>query len=179
MEERSKTRSDPRADSSAGYEFRERNSSERHKEEYDASAHGKFDTEKFIENLKIREEKEQFRRTVGKVLVVLGIVTILDSCAVFPIPLIGPPSIFIGGLISVIGLGVLASKTKMKLTNEALKVAINNNNRLTVARLALELDISLDKAEKIIKQFVKKGIAEIDIDSQDPTEGLVYKIRGI
>ncbi len=171
MEERSKTR--------AAREYGEEESPGGFKEDSKGSKAEKMRAEAIINDLKAREEKERFRRTLGKVLVVLGIVTILDSCAVFPIPLIGPPSIFIGALISVIGLGVLASKTKMKLTNEALKVAINNNNRLTVARLALELDISLDKAEKIIKQFVKKGIAEIDIDSQDPSEGLVYKIRGI
>jgi hypothetical protein len=137
------------------------------------------ETEGLIRNLKVREDREVFRRTLGRVMVILGVVTILDSCAFFPIPLIGAPSIFIGAAISLIGLGVLASRSRMRLTNEAMKLALRNNNRLTVARLALELDISLGKAEKVIKELVKKGIAEIDLESQDPSEGLVYRIRGI
>jgi hypothetical protein len=171
MKERKRTGSR----SSGEYDTR-RDSSQDHSEtekEYQG------DAESLIRDLKMREDREMFRRTVGRVLVILGVVTILDSCAFFPIPLIGAPSIIIGAAISLVGFGVLASKSRMKLTNEALKVALKNNNRLTVARLALELDISLGKAEKIIRQFVKKGIAEIDLEAQDPSEGLVYRIRGI
>jgi len=40
------------------------------------------------------------------------------------------------------------------------------------------MDISFQKAEKIIQELVRSGIAEIDLDYKDPDHSLVYKIRG-
>jgi|GEM_PF-672162 len=124
-------------------------------------------------------EQETRRRMWGRVLVVLGAVTILDSWSMFPIPLIGFPAIVVGVVVMMLGGTMLAGRRRLKDTNEALMIAMKYGNRLTVARLALELDISLNRAEKIVKKLVDKGIAEIDLDSLDPDEGIVYKIRGI
>jgi hypothetical protein len=45
--------------------------------------------------------------------------------------------------------------------------------------LALELDITLDKADRIIQELVKSGIAEIDLLHKDSTNLIVYKVRGL
>jgi uncharacterized membrane protein YkoI len=48
-----------------------------------------------------------------------------------------------------------------------------------VSRLALDMDISFKRAESIIQELVRGGIAEIDLDDQDPDHSIVYKIRGV
>ncbi len=126
-----------------------------------------------------KREKRTTRRKWGKGLIILGIITILDSCTMFPIPLVGPPAIFAGALMILVGAAMLFEPARMKETNEALMVAVKYNNRLTVPRLALEMDISLKKAEKIIRELVRNGVAEIDLEDNHPDNGYVYKIRGI
>jgi predicted transcriptional regulator len=58
-------------------------------------------------------------------------------------------------------------------------IAMKHGNRLTVPRLALEMDITLEKAEKIIDKLVKNGVAEIDLEDRDSDGALTYKIKGI
>ena len=79
----------------------------------------------------------------------------------------------------IVGFILSLPSPRMKKTNEAIMVAMRHGNRLSVARLALEMDITLDKAEQIIQTLVHKGIAEIDLESDDPQEGIIYKIKGI
>ena len=45
--------------------------------------------------------------------------------------------------------------------------------------LALEMDISFNKAEKIIQELVRSGIAEIDLDHKDPDHTITYRIKGL
>ena len=67
----------------------------------------------------------------------------------------------------------------MRDTNEAMLIGMKNNNRLTVPLLALEMDISLTKAEKIINRLMKNGVAEIDLSADDPDGGITYKLKGV
>jgi hypothetical protein len=41
------------------------------------------------------------------------------------------------------------------------------------------LDVSFEKAEKIIRELVRSGVAEIDLDQKDPDQGITYKIKGL
>ena len=68
---------------------------------------------------------------------------------------------------------------RMRETNEALVIALKNGNRLTVPRLALEMDISFKRAEKIIQKLMRNGVAEIDLDEGDPDGGITYRIKGV
>jgi predicted transcriptional regulator len=77
------------------------------------------------------------------------------------------------------GSALLAWRPRLKDTNEALLVAMKYGNSLTATRLALELDVSFEKAEKIIRELVRSGIAEIDLDQKDPDQGITYKIKGL
>ena len=81
----------------------------------------------------------------------------------------------------MIGLGsaLLAWRPRLKDTNEALLVAMKYGNSLTAARLALELDVSFEKADKIIQELVRRGIAEIDLDQKDLDQNIVYRIKGL
>jgi hypothetical protein len=135
--------------------------------------------QKVVDRLEVDREKKASKKMWGRVILALGIVTILDFWSMFPVPLMGFPSIIVGAVLILLGGTMLAGRQRLKDTNEALRIAMKHGNRLTVARLALELDISLDRAEKIVKQLVDKGIAEIDLDSLGPDEGIVYKIKGI
>ncbi len=136
--------------------------------------------------MKEREKTAVRRKWIGRILMVLGFVTMAGSCPFYAISLIPGQTILAGliimsaGLAMVFGGGLLASwRTRLKDTNEAMIVALKHGNSLTTSRLALELDISFDKAEKIIRELVKNGIAEIDLDQKDPDHAIVYKIKGL
>ena len=73
----------------------------------------------------------------------------------------------------------LFRKPKVKDTNQALMIALKYDNVLTVSRLALEMDISFEKAEKIIQELVRKGIAEIDLEGEGADQSLIYRIKGL
>ncbi len=117
----------------------------------------------------------------AKGLIILGGITILDSCSPFPIPLVGPPAIIFGSVLILIGTALMIrpGASGRKDTTEAIYVAMKYHNRLTLARLVVEMDISLERAESIIQTLVKKGIAEIDLDANDPDGGITYKIKGL
>jgi hypothetical protein len=77
------------------------------------------------------------------------------------------------------GFALTTLRPKLKDTNEAMLVALKYGYRLTAARLALEMDISFAKAEKILQELVRSGTAEIDLDSKDPDNTITYRIKGL
>ena len=58
-------------------------------------------------------------------------------------------------------------------------VAMKYDYRLTAPRLALEMDITFARAEKIIQELVRSGIAEIDLDHKDRDDTITYRIKGL
>ena len=86
---------------------------------------------------------------------------------------------WVGAALVLVGSGLLLQGPRLRDTNEAILVAMKYGNRLTVPRLALEMDISLKKAEKIIRRLMSNGVAEIDLDADDPEDGITYRIKGI
>ena len=77
------------------------------------------------------------------------------------------------------GSALLTWRPRLKNTNEAILIAMKYGNRLTAMTLALEMDISFNKAEKIIQELVRSGIAEIDLDHKDPDHTITYKLKGL
>jgi predicted transcriptional regulator len=130
-------------------------------------------------HLKERARRATRRKWGGRGLVILGAVITLGSCPPYAFSLIGPQTIMIGLAMIAGGSALLAWRPKLKHTNEALLVAMKYGNSLTATRLALELDVSFEKAEKIIRELVRSGIAEIDLDQKDPDQGITYKIKGL
>jgi len=115
----------------------------------------------------------------GRLLIVFGVIIMLGSCPFYFISGAGSGTIlaalaFIGG-----GSALLAWRPRLKNTNEAVLIAMKYGNRLTATTLALEMDISFGKAEKIIQELVRSGIAEIDLDHKDPDHSITYKIKGL
>ncbi|MEJ2717509.1 MAG: hypothetical protein P8182_10275 [Deltaproteobacteria bacterium] len=139
----------------------------------------KTGSEKLLRSVLDQQERKSRRKKWGKGLIVVGVVTILDSCSFFPIPLMGPLAIWVGGAMMLVGCALLIEAPRMRETNEALMIALRNRNRLTVPRLALEMDISFKRAEKIIQKLVKNGVAEIDLDEGGPDGGITYRIKGV
>lgn len=129
-------------------------------------------------HLKERQKKAARRKWGGLGFIFLGSATIMASCPLYAFSLIGPDTLIVGLILIGGGCGLMAWRPRLKDTNEALVVAMKHDNRLTTPRLALELDISFQKAEKIIRELVKNGIAEIDLEHQDP-DAIVYRIKGL
>jgi hypothetical protein len=136
-------------------------------------------TDLILNKLREKREKKAYKKKWGRGLTILGVVTVLNSCILFRIPLLGPFAAWAGAVMTIVGIVLLLEPPRMRETNEALLVAAKYDNRLTVPRLALEMDISLKKAEKIIQELVRSGIAEIDLEDSRPEDGLIYKVKGI
>lgn len=133
-----------------------------------------------------REKTAKKRKWGGRALIVFGGITLLGSCPFYAFSLIPGQSIAAGVAVMSAGLALIAGggflstrRPRLKDTNEALIIALKYGNRLTTSRLALELDVSFDRAEKIIQELVKKGIAEIDLDYRDPDQTIVYRVKGL
>ncbi len=131
-----------------------------------------------------RYEREQKKRSTrrkwgGISLILFGVATGVTSCPFYAFSLIGPETILASLGFLVAGGALMMSRPKVKETTQALMIALKYGNELTVTRLALEMDISLEKAEKIVKEMVRNDIAEIDLDHQDPDHALVYRIKGL
>ena len=137
--------------------------------------------ENLVRKIQAGTERSSTRDKWAKGLIILGAITILDSCFPFPIPLGGPPAILLGAVLILIGtaMQIRSGGLGRKDTTEAIYVAMKYHNRLTVPRLVVEMDISLERAEKILQTLVNKGIAEIDLDADDPDGGITYKIKGL
>jgi hypothetical protein len=145
-----------------------------------------FNTTRMIQRL--IDEKSTLARKykwIGRGLMVFGglfvlgafpflLVSLFTGVAKAGLVLLGAGLAMIGG-----GFGFSSRKPRLKDTNEALVIAANHGYRLTVPRLALEMDISFEKAESIIQEIVRSGIAEVDISSREPDNAVVYVIRGL
>jgi hypothetical protein len=142
---------------------------------------GKTVSAKEIAERQIKEKNAsaQRRKWGGRGLILLGSGALVASCPFYAFSAIGPQTIIVGLALVVAGGALLAWKPRLKDTNEALLVAISHGNYLTAPRLALEMNISFEKAERILKELVRSGIAEIDIDHPHSDNVIVYRIKGL
>lgn len=119
------------------------------------------------------------RKWGGGGLFALGIAVTATSCPFYLISLIGPATIIAGLTFLVLGGAIFLIPPRMQDTTRAIAIALKHGNDLTVTKLALEMDVPLHKAERIVRELVLTGIAEIDLDHKGPDDSLVYRIKGI
>jgi len=137
-------------------------------------------TEEMVQGLlREREKRTTRRKWGGRGLIVFGLAVITGSCPLYALSVVGPGTIIAGLVLIAAGAGLLAWRPRFKDTNEAVLVALKHGNRLTTTGLALEMDITFEKSERIIRDLVKNGIAEIDLDRNDTDHTIVYRIKGI
>lgn len=130
-------------------------------------------------HLKEKSRREVGRKWAGRGLIVFGALLLIGSCPFYALSLAGPATVTAGVVLMAGGGAILAWRPKLKPTNEAILVAMKYGNRLTATKLALELDVSFEKAERIIQELVRSGTAEIDLDQKDPDHAIIYKIKGL
>ena len=118
------------------------------------------------------------RKWSGRGLSLLGAMTLLSSCAVSLFSTTGLYSAGIGVALLISGLIVSSWKPRLKYTTEALIAAHKYGSVLNTTRLALEMDISPDKAEAVLQELVRTGIAEIELDRESKDGNFNYRIKG-
>ena len=137
-------------------------------------------TQEALEGLVQKKAVQASRRKWGgRSLIVFGVILMLGSCPFYVISGAGSGAILAALALIGGGSALLAWRPRLKNTNEAVLIAMKYGNRLTATTLALEMDISFNKAEKIIQELVRSGIAEIDLDHKDPDLTITYKIKGL
>lgn len=144
-----------------------------------------IDMRSILRDYQLKRERTIFwRKWGGRVIMVFGIIVLLPFA---PLYLLGlTPWLKIGYTPLVVALGLIGGgyalskwKPRLKATNEALLVAMKFGNRLTAPRLALEFDCTIDKAEKILQELVRTGVAEIELNQKDPSGAITYVIKGL
>lgn len=131
-------------------------------------------------------------RFFGTFFIILGILNIANFWTPRPIPTVGPSAFILGFLLIGTGLFLRAerdssgrirwgalkalfrkNKEKEKSESEpmdpllpvkALKTASERGGQISIAQLAMELNVSLETAEKALDTCVRKGSAYIEID---------------
>lgn len=127
-----------------------------------------------------QRDKTAFRRKwAGRGISLLGASILLSSCAISIFSTTGLYTAGLGIGLLVSGLALSSWKPRLKDTTEALIAAHKYDNILNTARLALEMDISPDRAEQILQELVRKGIAEIELDHKTPDSSISYRIKGL
>jgi hypothetical protein len=129
--------------------------------------------------IKERTKRALRRKWAGRSLIVFGVLLMIGSCPFYALSVTGSGTILAALALIGGGSALLAWRPKLKDTNEAVLIAMKYGNRLTATTLALEMDVSFNKAGKIIQELVRSGIAEIDLDSKDPDHTITYKIKGL
>ena len=128
----------------------------------------------YVKSLNARRKR---RRMTSWGLILLGIVTYLDAGWRFPIWLTGIWAFVLGTLFIITGLIMLVSTYKLPV-REALLLASSHNGKISAPSLSMGLDITLETAELILDQLVKKGYAQVS--NEDMEEGIVaYKVSGV
>ncbi|MEJ5187879.1 MAG: hypothetical protein WHT84_01555 [Breznakiellaceae bacterium] len=138
-------------------------------------------------------------RFFGTFFIILGILNIANFWAPRPIPTVGPSAFILGFLLIGTGLFLRAERdssgrirwdglkalfrreekkeeagaTPMDplLPVKALKAASERGGQISIAQLAMELNVSLETAEKALDTCVRKGSAYIEIDQ---TTGIAF-----
>jgi hypothetical protein len=122
----------------------------------------------------------RWKRRLGALgLGFLGVAVTVPSCILSAFSPVGSYAALLGVLM-LLGSGFLfATNPRGSDVNHAVIFALRHGGALTVMRLALEMDISTEKAEKIINELVKKGLAEIDLASSGNDGAIVYRLTGL
>jgi hypothetical protein len=135
------------------------------------------DTLQYVKTLNARRKR---RRMYGWCGLLFGILAYIDGAAgesLPPIWLTGIWAFFIGTPIVIWGLIMIQTSYQLPI-REALLFASLQNGETTVPELSLGLDVTLETAEIIMRQLVKKGYAQVDSGAME--EGsIVYKISGL
>jgi hypothetical protein len=130
-------------------------------------------------HLREKSRREVSRKWTGRGLIVFGALLLIGSCPFYALSLAGPATIIAAVVLIAGGSALLSWRPRLRAANEAVLIAMKYGNRLTAAKLALELDVSFEKAERIIQELVRSGTAEIDLDQRDPDHTIVYRIKGL
>jgi hypothetical protein len=125
------------------------------------------------------QQKARRRKWLGIGLSALGLAATMMAFPFYAFSLIGAEFLLVPLAVLIVGGILIVTRPRRRDVNQALAVALSYGNELSVTRLALELDISFQRAERIIQQLVENGVAEIDLDHKDPDGSVVYKIKGL
>ena len=144
-----------------------------------ATQEQRFSIDQTIRNYEKELKRRSTRRKwTGAGLFLLGVATTTTSCPFYAMALIGPHTMLVGLAMLVAGGLLFSLQSRLKDTTRAMMIALKHGNSLTVTKLAIEMYITVKRAEKIIQELVGSGIAEIDLDQRGPDDVLIYRLKG-
>jgi hypothetical protein len=143
---------------------------------YERSARMKSMLAEFERKLRTRRWK---RRIGAVVLGLFGVAVTVPSCILSAFATAGWWLTALGVLMILAAGLLLYMDPRGNDANHAIMCGLRHGGSLTVLSLALDMDISTEKAEKIINELVRKGIAEIDLGASGSDGAIVYRITGL
>ena len=130
--------------------------------------HPAFDPTQYLSKKK-REKK------LAWVFTILGGVVLLDSALPFPVPLVGVPSILLGGAFLCYGYYQFTLYQKLPL-HEALQLAQSLNRPFTRTDLFLTFQLSPKATDRLIAELVYHGFVEPTGTDLPPESEVQYRV---
>lgn len=119
--------------------------------------------------------RKKWEKRLAWFFTILGSIILLDSASPFPIPLVGGPSLILGGALLWYGYYQFQIYKKLPL-HEALQLAQTLDRPFTRTDLFLILEMSPEATDQLILELVQHGFIE-PIDTELPPESEVqYRV---
>jgi hypothetical protein len=100
--------------------------------------------------------RRQLLKTVGLVLIIAGLCTVLDMAWRVPIPLTGSKAILVGLVLLGFGATAIYSGYKLPIA-EAIEILHQRNDGITASELIHLMRVDRITADRIIAVLVEKG----------------------
>ena len=119
--------------------------------------------------------RKKREKRLAWVFMILGGVILLNSYSPVPIPLMGIPSILIGGASLAYGYYQLRNSHKLPL-RDALHYAYSLDQNFTKTDLFLTFQLSPEKVDELVQELIHNGFIE-PVDSELPPESdIQYRV---
>jgi len=100
---------------------------------------------------------------------------LLNSYAPIPIPLVGIPAFFVGGVVLLIGIQLWSSYKRLPL-HSAVLLARQQDGIITRTDIFLSFGLSPEQTDKLLSELVAEGFLEVVCSELQAEEDLEYRL---
>lgn len=120
-------------------------------------------------------QRKRRERLFGWIFSLLGGLVLLDSGSPVPVPLVGLPSLLIGGAMIAFGVQQLRAFAQMPL-REALLLGRSLGGRLTRTDLFLHLGLDPERTDQLLQVLISQGFIEPESDDLPMEQEMRYRL---
>lgn len=120
--------------------------------------------------------RRKISKTIGWLLVIGGLFTIVDMMATVPIPLTGYRAIFAGLVLLVLGFISLYKGYKLPI-EEAVELIHRRGRGITESEIVHEMRVDKPTARRIIEALIQKGFLRRSVHPESQVEEVFEPVQ--